>query len=395
MTEDQPSPPPVTQPVTRPAAPGSAEAAPVRSPEALAVDIAIRLALIGLFVYLALTLLRPFAPILVWAVILTVALHPVYRWLAARLGGRGGLAATLVTLTLFALVLGPVTVLAVSIVDSLEFLARWLAAEALELPPPPPQVATIPVIGQTLSDAWALASSNIEDFLNRYGTRVLSAAQGMLGAGQMMLGAIAGLALSIFGFLAAVVVSGFLYGAGPSLVAATRRFAHRVVGPRGSGFIDLAGATIRNVARGVIGVAFIQSLLVGIGLIVAGVPGAGLLTFAALLLSIVQIGAAPITVPVLIYVWFQYDTLPALLLTLYLIPVGFLDNVLRPILMSQGLPVPMLVILAGVIGGTLGFGLVGLFLGPIALAVFYDLVRFWILNPPEGAPGAGSGPPAS
>jgi predicted PurR-regulated permease PerM len=370
MTEPQITPPPAAPPP-----------AP-RTPEALAVDIAVRLALIGLFCYLALTLLRPFASILIWAVILTVALHPVYRWLAARLGGRGGLASALITVLLIGLLLGPVTVLAVSIVDSLEALGRWLAAEVLELPPPPPQVAGIPVVGQALSDAWTLASSNIEDFLNTYGARMLGAAQGMLGAGQMVLGTIAGLAVGVFGVVAAVIVSGFLYGAGPALVVTTRRLVHRVVGPRGSGFVDLAGATIRNVARGVIGVAFIQSLLVGIGFIIAGVPAAGLLTFAVLVLSIVQIGAWPITIPVLIYVWFQFETVPALLLTLYLVPVGFLDNVLRPVLMSQGLPVPMLVILAGVIGGTLGFGLVGLFLGPIVLAVFYDLVRFWIDNPP-------------
>jgi predicted PurR-regulated permease PerM len=355
-----------------------------RTPETIAVDIALRLVLIGLFGYLALTLLAPFALIVIWAVIIAVALYPVHAWLARGIGGR--LSATLITLAGLALILGPVTVLVASLVDSLDTLARWLAAEVLELPPPPPGVAAIPVVGETLSEAWALASANLEDFLNRYGTRILGAAQGMIGAGQMMLGAVAGLAVSVFVFLAAVFVSGFLYGPGPALAQETRRLARRVSGPRGAGFVDLAGATIRNVARGVIGVAFFQSLLVGIGFIVAGVPAAGLLTFVALVLSIVQIGAAPVTVPVLIYVWFQFETLPALLLTLYLVPVGFIDNILRPLLMSQGLPVPMLVILAGVIGGTLGYGLVGLFLGPIVLAVFWDLLRFWIDSPPADAP---------
>jgi predicted PurR-regulated permease PerM len=349
-----------------------------RSPENLAVDIAIRLGLIAALGYLALNLLRPFALILIWAVILTVALYPVYRWLAARLGGHGRVAAALITLLGLGLVLGPVTVLVGSIVESFFAIERWLAAEAVHIPPPPPVIATIPVIGDGLATAWELASSNLEDFFNTYAAHLVSAARSMLGAGQMMLGAVTGLAVATLVILAAVLASGFLYGPGPQLVLMMRRLALRLAGPRGSGFVDLAGATIRNVARGVIGVAFLQSLLLGIGFLVAGIPAAGLLTFAALVLSIAQIGAGPITIPVLIYAWLQMDTTTALLLTLYLLPVGFIDNFLRPILMSQGLPVPMLVIVAGVIGGTISYGLVGLFLGPIVLAVLYDLVRFWI-----------------
>jgi predicted PurR-regulated permease PerM len=200
----------------------------------------------------------------------------------------------------------------------------------------------------------------------------------LLHTGEAVLGAVAGLAGGVLGFAVAVVISGFLYGYGPALVAGGRRFAVRVVGPRGSEFVDLAGATVRGVARGVIGVALIQSLLFGVGVYVAGVPGAGLIALVTLVLGILQLGQGLPTLGVLIWAWTRQDTLPALLLTLYVVPVGFLDNVLKPVLMAKGLPTPMLVILIGLIGGTLAYGMIGLFLGPIVLAVFYELVVSWV-----------------
>ena len=230
--------------------------------------------------------------------------------------------------------------------------------------------------------AWALASSNLEDFLGQYGRPILN-------VGDWTLHAAAGLAGSVILVLAAVVISGFLYGPAPRLAAGVRHFAVRVVGARGSAFVDLAGITIRNVARGVIGVALIQSLLIGFALIVAEVPAAGLLTLAVLVLGILQIGSGPVVIPLLIWAWVTRDTMPALFLTLYMIPASLIDNALKPILMGKGLATPALVIFAGVIGGTISYGLIGLFLGPVVLAVFYDLLRFWTADDPaaEERPG--------
>ena len=185
-----------------------------------------------------------------------------------------------------------------------------------------------------------------------------------------------------------MVVSGFLYVPAPRLVAGIRVVAERVIGHhRGSDFIDLAAATIRNVARGIIGVAIVQSLLIGLGFILGHVPAAGLLTLAVLVLAIVQLGVFPIIVPVLIWAWVTHDTGYALLLTAWLIPAGLADIALKPLFMGKGLPVPFVVILAGVIGGTVAYGLIGLFLGPIVLAVFYELVRFWVADTPAPPPG--------
>jgi predicted PurR-regulated permease PerM len=151
-----------------------------------------------------------------------------------------------------------------------------------------------------------------------------------------------------------------------------------VLSDRGEEMLQLAGATIRNVSRGVVGVALLQAILGGIGFLAAGIPGAGLLTFLALLLGILQIGPSLVFVPTIIWCWFQMDTTTAVLFTVYMIPVGFIDNVLRPIIMAHGLTTPMPVILVGVFGGTIAYGLIGLFFGPIILSVAWALWQAWV-----------------
>jgi predicted PurR-regulated permease PerM len=150
--------------------------------------------------------------------------------------------------------------------------------------------------------------------------------------------------------------------------------------------LKLAGDTIRNVSRGVVGVALLQSFLAAVGLAVAGVPAAGFLSLIALVLAIVQIGPAPVLIPVVIWSWTAMTTTSALLFTAYMIPVGLIDNVLRPLLMARGLPTPMPVILVGVMGGTIAYGISGLFLGPIILSVAWTLLVAWIEDDSAGDP---------
>jgi predicted PurR-regulated permease PerM len=164
----------------------------------------------------------------------------------------------------------------------------------------------------------------------------------------------------------------------PNLVNATKRLARKLEAEKGEQLLDLASMTIRAVSRGVIGIAVAQALLAGIGLTVIGVPAASLLTFAILILGIAQIGASPVTIPALIWVWMSKDTTAAILFTAYIVPVNFIDNVLRPFVFAQGLRTPMLVVLIGVIGGTISHGITGLFLGPIILAVIWELLMAWI-----------------
>jgi predicted PurR-regulated permease PerM len=179
-------------------------------------------------------------------------------------------------------------------------------------------------------------------------------------------------------FLFSVVVAGFILPYGTQLVSAGRSFLSRIVPEQSEHFLDLAGATIRAVSQGVIGVAIIQSLLAGLGFKLAGIPIAGLLALLVLLLSIVQIGATIIILPVIVWIWTDKDLTTALLLTLFLGLVSILDNVLKPLVMGRGLTTPTLVILVGVIGGTLAHGIVGLFVGPIILSVAWELTVAWI-----------------
>jgi predicted PurR-regulated permease PerM len=349
--------------------------------EASATDFVVRIAFLGLFAWWSLELVRPFVSIVIWAILLAVALYPAFAWLARGLDGRGDLAAVLVTLLALATVLGPVSVLATSLAESIHWIAAGIHAGTLRIPPPPEQVESWPGIGKQLDDAWTLAATNLEGAVQHYG-------RAMLPAGGTVLAKIAEIGADVVKFVVSVVIAGFLFVPGPRLAAGARTFATRLVAPRGSYFVDLAGATIRNVSRGVIGVALLQALLAGIILHLGDVPGAGLIAFGVLLLCIVQIGPAPILLPVLVWIWTTHPTSAAIVLTLLLVPVGLVDNVLKPILMARGLTTPMLVILTGVIGGTLTHGLVGLFLGPVVLSVFYELVVAWTLlgTSPTDAP---------
>lgn len=339
-----------------------------------AIDLAIRLGLLAFFCYIAFTLVSPFLSILLWAVTLTVAFYPIFEWLRARLGGRSWLAAILITVAAVAVVVGPIAVLLKSLVATFETLALRFRGGHEDLPQLPEAIVKLPVAGPWIGERWADASGNLKSIVESYGHY-------LIGAGEWTLRTAEGLAATFIVILGAVVLSGFLYAPAPRLVAEVRRFTARLVGARGSAFVDLVAMTVRTVARGVIGIATIQTVMIGLGLIVAGVPAAGLLTFACLLLAIVQIGTSPVVIPLLIWVWTAMEGATALLLTLWLGFWMLSDNLLRPVLLGKGLRTPMPVILAGVIGGTIAYGLVGLFVGPVVLAVFYDLFRFWTDGP--------------
>jgi len=223
------------------------------------------------------------------------------------------------------------------------------------------------LIGEPVFQFWELASTNLTGALAKVVPHLKP-------VGGTLLVAAGSVGAAILQFLASVIVAGFLLAPGPMLVEAVAVFLHRRVSQRGSEFIQLAGATIRNVSQGVIGVSLLQALLAGIGLMAVGVPGASLIAFGVLILGILQIGPTVILIPVVIWAWIAKETPTALIFTAYIVPVNLIDNVLRPIIFTRGLKTPMLVIIVGVIGGTLSNGIIGLFIGPIVLAVVWDLL---------------------
>jgi len=368
----------VTDPVANP--PSAADR------QSFVVDTAVRLAFVGLLAYWSLILIAPFIVVGLWGTILTVALYPVFLWLKGRLGGHGRLAAVFLTLTLLVVAFGPASLLATALIENLQGLADRLAAGTLRIPPPAESVRGWPIIGENLYQTWTLASTNLIEALQRLEPQVRPAA-------RFLLTAAASAGSGLLQVLASVVIAGFLFVPGERLAAAVRTFAKRVVSTQGDHFVALAGSTIRNVARGVIGLSLLQSLLIGIGLLTAGLPGAGLVTMAALVLCIVQIGPGVIVLATIVWAWLTLDVVYAALFTAYMVPAALMDNFLKPFVLSQGLPIPMLVIFIGVIGGTLTHGLIGLFVGPVVLAVAYELLRAWIAGTASAATSMAEGAP--
>lgn len=347
----------------------------------VSIDWIIRLCAIGAFTYLSITLVQPFLTIAAWSVVITVALYPAYQRLASIFGGRRRLAAGFLTVVCLAIVIGPALWLILGIVDSLRLLSAWFDPKVIAPPPPPAHLQNWPLIGEPLYQFWMLASANLQGALAKIAPQLKSAAGGLL---QVAAGAGAG-ALRLF---VAIGVAGFLFAPAPAMVAAIRSVARRLSPDRGDKIVSMTGATIRTVARGVLGISALQAILAGIGFTIAGIPGATVLTSAALILGIVQIGPSPIILPAIVWAWMSMETAGALLFTLYMVPVNVIDNVLKPLVMTRGLTTPILVILIGVVGGTISYGVTGLFLGPIVLAVTWELFSTWASSDDSNAPNS-------
>jgi predicted PurR-regulated permease PerM len=346
--------------------------------------IAIRLGLLAFLIYWSFILLRPFIPVLVWSVVLTVALYPIFDWLSSHLGHRPRIAAIVTTLIVLAVFLAPATWLGIGLADALSKISDQLTSGNLVLPAPPDSVRNWPLIGSQFYEFWSKASINLQATLRDVAPHLKPLAGPIL--------AIAGSAgTGTIKFILSVIVAGFLFLPGPRLAASIRNNLVRIVPEQSRDFMALAGATIRTVAQGVIGVAVLQSLLAGVGLKVAGVPHAGVLAFAVLVLGIVQIGSAPILFPVIIWAWTVKETGAAVLITIYLVLVGLSDNAMKPLLMARGMSTPVLVIFLGVLGGTLAHGIVGLFVGPIILAVAWELLAAWSRDESAGISHNGVG----
>jgi predicted PurR-regulated permease PerM len=346
---------------------------------AAVVDLAIRIALLGLLAYLALSIVRPLSGMIIWSVVLAVALYPVFDWLAAILGGRRRLAAVIVTIASILVVLGPVTWLALSLVETLQVFSRHLEHGELSLALPIATVKGWPLIGEQLHDLLELASTNFTAALARVAPQLKP-------LGSSLLSAAGAVSTGVLTFVASIAIAGFLLPSGPALVDGLKAFVRRIITKRGGEFVELAGSTIRKVSRGVIGIACLQATLAGIGMVTAHVPAAGFITFVALIFGIIQIGPSIVLIPVIVWSWMVMETTAALLFTAYMVPVGLVDNVLRPVVMGRGLTTPMPVVFAGLIGGVIAYGVIGVFIGPIILAVAWGLLVAWVSDAEPATP---------
>ena len=268
------------------------------------------------------------------------------------------------------IVVGPVTWLSFGMINGIRSLIGGLDPVQLAVPLPPESVKGWPVVGERLHELWGLATTNMKVALAEIAPMFKPVGGKLLDLAQSTV-------LAMLELLVSIVISGFLFTRGPQLVDALSAFLGRVLSHRGRDLVQLAGATIRNVSRGVVGIALLQALLGGVGFLAAGIPAAGVLAFVALLLGIVQIGPGILFIPIVIWSWTVMETTHALIFTAYMVPVGLVDNVLKPFLMARGVNTPMPVIMVGVIGGTIAYGIVGLFFGPIVLCVAWAVMLAW------------------
>lgn len=340
------------------------------------VETIIRVAAIAMLAIYCFQIVRPFVIPVVWGVIIAVAAHPGFLLLRAALGGRNTMAAILFTVLGAVVLVTPTVMLSDTMVVGARDLKQAVNEGTLDIPPPPQGVAHWPVIGEPLAEFWDLASHNLEEALNQVRPQ-LKATAGWL------LSLVAGAGVALLQFVAAIVIAGVLLAHDEAGKRAARAIAARLADERGIEFAELMRDTIRSVARGILGVAFLQSILAGLGFLAVGVPGAGLWALLCLLLAVVQIGIFPVVVPAVIYVFYTAETSTAVVFLIWSILVSMLDNVLKPLLLGRGVNVPMAVIFAGAIGGFLASGIVGLFIGSVILVLGYQLFMAWLYGTTE------------
>jgi len=342
------------------------------------LDVLIRAGLAAGLVIYCYQVLRPFLYLMIWSVILAINLYPLQRILRSKLGGKDGRAATLIVLIAFAVLSVPVYLLAASMTESVAGAVEWVRGGTYHIPPPPESVAAWPLIGDKLYAFWQQAATDLTGL-------ALKLAPQLKDTSLSLLGRLAGAGLGLMMFLVAMIIGGIVMAFGESGSRSALRIAERVFGPgHGANVAQLCTATIRTVAQGVIGIAFAQMLLIGLGFVLMGVPGAGLLALGVLLLGIGQLPASLITLPVIGYVFAtEGASVATIIFAIYVFVAGLIDNVLKPLLFGRGVDVPMAVILIGSLGGMATAGIIGLFIGPVILAVGYELFWRWVDQPPE------------
>lgn len=352
------------------------------------MDVLIRAGLVLALALLCYRVFAPFLTLIAWSLILAVTLYPMHQALARRIGGRQGLAATLVALAGIVLILVPTALLMSSFGDTVRGLVHSVQENTLQVPPPRESVAQWPVVGERVFALWTQAHDDMPALVQSMQPKIGELA-------RTALGAVAGIGGALLMFLAAIIVAGIVMAFGQSGTRGVDAIFVRIAGPaRGTELAALCTATIRAVAQGVIGVAFIQAILVGLCLLVAGVPWAGVLAAIVLVLGIAQVPAVIVTLPAIAWLWTASDhgTGAATAYSVLLFVAGMADNVLKPLMLGRGVDAPMPVILIGALGGLATAGILGMFVGATLLALGYQIFMGWVdagTHAPAVPPAAG------
>ncbi|MDX2134474.1 MAG: AI-2E family transporter [Saprospiraceae bacterium] len=344
----------------------------------VASETTIRMGFLLLLIVWCFQIILPFASVIVWGGILALAMAPLHSGIERRLGGRRVLASTLIILFGFLIILVLSGLFLGSIMNGAKELGGRLEGGTLTIPPPPDPVAGWPLIGPSLYQAWKQASESLGGFVAEHSNQIKD-------AGSVLLKGTLNTVSAFVQFILSFILAGILLGTTGSADMA-RQFFRKLAGERGDEFADISAVTVRNVTRGIIGVALIQAVLTGLGFVMAGVPHAGLWALVVLVLAILQLPATIVTLPIIIWIFSTLNVFPAILCSGYLVLAGLSDNFFKPILLGKGAPVPMLVIFLGVLGGFIMSGFIGLFTGAIIISLGYKLFLSWLETPQQPQP---------
>jgi predicted PurR-regulated permease PerM len=342
------------------------------------LDVLIRFGLVAALVVSCYQVIYPFLNLMLWSVILAITLYPLHCLLKGKLGNKDGRAAVLIVLVAIAILVVPIYMLGISMTDSVHTAVESVKDGSFHISPPHESVAGWPVVGKPLYAFWLQAATDLTGLAQQLVPQLKDAS-------LTLLGKLAGFGMGLMTFLFALIIAGIIMAFGETGGRSAVQIASRVFGPDKSTQVTArCTATIRAVAQGVIGIAFIQMLLIGIGFALKGIPSAGLLAVVVLLFGILQLPVSLVTLPVIGYVFVTEGASAAtIVFAIYVFIAGLVDNVLKPMLLGRGVDVPMPVVLIGALGGMVTNGVIGLFIGPVVLAVGYQLFWQWVEDQPQ------------
>jgi predicted PurR-regulated permease PerM len=335
------------------------------------IDNVLKIVILFLLIAWCIGIILPFIQPVIGGAIIAIALYPFFVRVKRWLGNRNTLAGVLLTLLLLIILLLPATWLIKSMVEGTASLVTQFKNQTFIIPPPAPSVAGWPLIGKAISKQWLLASQDLEAIIITY-------REPLSKLGMTILGGLGGFGSSFILFFLSLIIAGAFLIKAAALADFVRKLIHRLAGEKSDEIMHIAGVSIKNVAKGILGVAFFQFIAAGTVFMLAKVPFAGLWALAVLVLAILQLPSVIVILPVIIYLFSVKALLSAILWAIALVVIGVSDNVLKPLLMGKGSPVPMLVIFIGAIGGFIFSNFTGLFTGAVVLSVCYNLIVHWI-----------------
>ncbi len=335
------------------------------------MDVFLRILIVSLLIFWCFLIARPFLVIIIWAVIISVAFYPIYGKVLKGFKGKRGLTVSFFILVVFLVLALPIIKATQSLVDTGREIQSLLETNEVTIPPPNDGVKEWPVIGDPIYGIWSEAAINLESFVQNHSDQITKFGGWLIKGVAEVFGDVA---LSLISLL----VAGFFLYTADSSYSGSLRFAKRLIGTDGELYVTTARDTIRSVVQGILLIALIQSVLAYAGFYFMDIPAPALWALLVLMLAIIQLPVILVTIPMIIYAFSVADTTPAVIFAIYMMVVGLIDNVLKPLFLGRGLKVPMLIILIGSLGGMILHGIIGLFVGAVVLAIGYQTYILWL-----------------